>query len=207
MVDNFELIDNLLEFRNPDDDFYMVQLIKRAKDGRENMTCNNVVFRTVYIQKPGQLLELKDDLTAQADLFNARIYINLNVKSFRRCTLDCLSELAKRVKDDNYSKPYRIFDSVAGASGCTGQKRWVVDIDWDGIPDTEDREQYILELRRFIDSLKPEIPWFFTKIIAEIPTRNGVHLITTPFDLGEFRKSVYAAIDVHKNNPTLLWCK
>lgn len=204
MIDNFELIDGLLEFRS-EDDFYLLQIIKRSKDN-DDMASNNQVFRTVYIHRPGQLLEIKDDLINQAALFNARIYINLNVKSFRKCTLQCLGEIARRIENDDYKRPYRIFDSVAGASGCTGQKRWVIDVDWDGIPDTEDREQYILELRRYIDSLKPEIPSFFTKTIAEIPTRNGMHLITTPFDLGEFRKSVYATIDVHKNNPTLLWC-
>lgn len=204
MIDNFELIDRLLEFRS-EDDFYLLQIIKRSKDN-DDMASNSQVFRTVYIHRPGQLLELKDDLINQAALFNARIYINLNVKSFRKCTLQCLGEIARRIENDDYKRPYRIFDSVAGASGCTGQKRWVVDIDWDGIPESEDRKQYILELRSYIDSLKPDIPSFFTKIIAEIPTRNGMHLITTPFDMGAFKQSVYATIDVHKNNPTLLWC-
>ena len=203
MTDNFELIDRLLEFRG-DDDFYMLQIIRRAKDDRENMTSNNFVVRTVYIQRPGQLLELRDDLVRQARMFKARIYINLNVKSFRRCTLDCIAELAKRVRDDNYQKPYRVFDSVAGAAGCTGQKRWVVDVDWDGVPETEDRDIYLSELEQYINSLQPETEP--DKVVARIPTKNGVHLITSPFNLGDFRMSVYGAIDVHKNNPTLLWC-
>lgn len=200
-VDNFELIDRLLEFRS-DDDFYLLQIIKRAKEN-DGMTSNNQVFKTVYIQRAGQLLELKDDLTRQAAMFNARIYINLNVKSFRKCTLQSLAETARRVENNDYHKPYRIFDSVAGASGCTGQKRWVVDIDWDGVPETEDRELYVSELEQYIDTLKPETEP--SKVVARVPTRNGVHLIATPFDMGEFKQSVYRAIDVHKNNPTLLW--
>ena len=200
-VDNFELIDRLLEFRS-DDDFYLLQIIKRAKEN-DGMTSNNQVFKTVYIQRPGQLLELKDDLTRQAAMFNARIYINLNVKSFRKCTLQCLGEIARRVENNDYKRPYRIFDSVAGASGCTGQKRWVVDIDWDGVPETEDRELFVSELEQYIDTLKPETE--SSKVVARVPTRNGVHLITEPFDLGDFRKSYYRSMDVHKNNPTLLW--
>jgi hypothetical protein len=35
--------------------------------------------------------------------------------------------------------------------------------------------------------------------------KNGVHLITTPFNLQQFKEE-YQDIDVHKNNPTLLYC-
>lgn len=42
------------------------------------------------------------------------------------------------------------------------------------------------------------------KILAVIPTLNGVHLITKPFNLQKF-KELYPLIDVHKNNPTLLY--
>ena len=38
----------------------------------------------------------------------------------------------------------------------------------------------------------------------ELPTANGVHFITKPFDLQRF-KEIYPNTDVHKNNPTLLY--
>ena len=43
------------------------------------------------------------------------------------------------------------------------------------------------------------------KIIAQIPTKNGVHLITKPFNKSEFSK-IHKNIDIHKTNPTLLFC-
>lgn len=82
---------------------------------------------------------------------------------------------------------------------CAGEikgieSRWVVDIDekiiWSGIMD-------------FIDTLEPYSK--DTKYISNIPTKSGWHLITTPFNIAEFKK-VYPDIDVHKNNPTLLYC-
>lgn len=42
------------------------------------------------------------------------------------------------------------------------------------------------------------------KYVSCIPTKNGKHLITIPFDLRQFRK-IYLKIDVHKNNPTVLY--
>ena len=42
------------------------------------------------------------------------------------------------------------------------------------------------------------------KVFMTVPTKSGVHLITWPFDLGQF-KAKYPNIDVHKNNPTLLY--
>ena len=38
-----------------------------------------------------------------------------------------------------------------------------------------------------------------------IPTKSGYHLITEPFNLQQFKEK-YPNIDVHKNNPTLLYC-
>ena len=43
-----------------------------------------------------------------------------------------------------------------------------------------------------------------SKIYAYIPTKNGYHIITKPFNLKQF-KDKYPDIDVHKNNPTILY--
>jgi hypothetical protein len=38
----------------------------------------------------------------------------------------------------------------------------------------------------------------------KVPTKNGIHLITNPFNLNAF-KFGFPNIDVHKNNPTILY--
>jgi hypothetical protein len=42
------------------------------------------------------------------------------------------------------------------------------------------------------------------KIIANIPTKNGVHLITERFDVKSFSEQ-YPEIDIQRKNPTLLY--
>ena len=45
-----------------------------------------------------------------------------------------------------------------------------------------------------------------SKIYAIIPTKNGHHIITKPFDVRNF-SSQYPDIEIHKNNPTILYIK
>lgn len=51
-----------------------------------------------------------------------------------------------------------------------------------------------------IESLPPD----GTKLIKTISTQNGKHIITKPFRLDAFKKT-FPDIDVHKNNPTVLY--
>ena len=44
------------------------------------------------------------------------------------------------------------------------------------------------------------------KVKAVIPTLNGSHLITSPFNTEEFMRD-YPNFDIHKNNPTILYFK
>ena len=82
------------------------------------------------------------------------------------------------------------------AGEIKGEKsRWIIDCD-----DIEDTS-YLARIHDFISYLEPEGP----KSIATIKTKSGYHLITTPFNLQQFKEE-FPDIDVHKNNPTLLYC-
>ena len=59
-IDNFEQIENLLTFNN-EDEFYMLQLLKRKKENPD-MKGDSQPIKTVYLHRKGQLLELKEDL-------------------------------------------------------------------------------------------------------------------------------------------------
>ena len=43
------------------------------------------------------------------------------------------------------------------------------------------------------------------KYVTIIPTKNGSHIIMRAFNLQRFREK-YPDVDVHKNNPTILYC-
>lgn len=199
MTHNLNLIKPLLDFQS-EDDFYTLQIIKRRKDNPD-MNHGEWIIKTVYLRSIEQLDEIWSDLEELADKFDARIYINLNVKSFKRATLKCLKDMADRVAEDNYSKPYKIFDSAAGSIGASRNPRWILDIDW---PDPNinqfAKEQYINQVKENLMICEPQ----GEKVIAEIPTSNGIHLITTPFNRQVF---VHHEIDIHKNNPTLAYYK
>lgn len=56
------------------------------------------------------------------------------------------------------------------------------------------------ESKPYLDECHREAVYLF----AEIPTMNGCHLITKPFNLQKFKEK-FPKIDVHKNNPTVLY--
>jgi hypothetical protein len=198
-VDNFSELNKILNFEN-DDDFYMLQVLKRRKENPD-MDKNSIAIKTVYLHRENQLIDLKDDLIELAQKNNARIYLNPNRKSFKKCTLACLKEFADRISNEDYHKPYKIFDSVAGACGSKNAI-WIVDIDWDELQDVKSRYKYVYEMCDFINSLQPKNQE--NKIAMINHTKNGVHILTTPFNLYDFMQKY--DIQVHKNNPTLVWC-
>jgi hypothetical protein len=100
--------------------------------------------------------------------------------------------LAERIKNGTQNQK-GLFDSVVGQMK-TYEKRWIVDID------TKDNKE-ILNIKLAIDICQP---FGKDKIIAEIPTKNGYHLITERFDVMEFQKE-YPEISLQKKNPTLLF--
>ena len=42
------------------------------------------------------------------------------------------------------------------------------------------------------------------KFVGLIPTKNGSHILMKPFNLAKFKEK-YPDVNVHKNNPTILY--
>lgn len=82
--------------------------------------------------------------------------------------------------------------------------KWIVDIGDISIKD--DIKDYLIKL--WVEShhsTENVVKTFLCDFIyAEIPTVNGIHLITKPFNTQEFRTK-FPDVDVHKNNGTLLY--
>ena len=203
MIDNFELIKSLLEFPN-NDIYYHLQIIRRGKDHPE-LPAKNRMIKSYFINDINDLDFYEQEIKKLCEIFGARAYINLAPKSIERTTLLQVKYLSQRVYDGDYKKIWKSWDTCAGE--VKGEKpRWVVDID------SKDKFE-ILEIKRFINSLSAKIlpmldtipPTNRELVLTEIPTKNGIHLITKPFNLQQFKEK-YPDIDVHKNNPTLLYC-
>ena len=97
----------------------------------------------------------------------------------------------------DYNSARKAYESVCGEFGTGRDKRWIIDID----------EPEISPLMlAFIEYHCEPISTFESepKIITRLRTKNGWHLITKPFNMETFKKE-YPLIDVHKNNPTILY--
>ena len=193
MIDNFKLIKSLLEFSN-DDIYYHLQILRRGKDHPELPAANRVI-KPYFICSLESLDYVEEEIKKLCEFFGARAYINLAPKSIKKTTMLQLKYLAQRAYEGDFKKIWKSWNTCAGE--IKGEKsRWVVDVD-------ELLENNLLD-SMFWDFLRNLEP-IGSKFIAEIPTKSGYHLITTPFNLQQFKEK-YPDIDVHKNNPTLLYC-
>lgn len=193
MIDNFELIKPLLTFPN-DDTYYHLQILRRGKDHPELPAANRVI-KPYFICSLESLDYIEQEIKDLCKFFGARAYINLAPKSIKKTTILQIKYLAQRAYEGDFKKIWKSWNTCAGE--IKGEElRWVVDID-------DDVNIKWSNMMDYIDTLEPYSS--NTKYISNIPTKAGWHLITTPFNLQQFRKE-YPDIDVHKNNPTLLYC-
>lgn len=197
MIDNFKLIEPLLTFLN-DDIYYHLQIIQRKKDCPE-IGSNNRVIKSYFICRLESLEKIKQEVINLCKLFNARAYINLTPKSLKKTTLLQIKYLSERLYMNDLKKIWKSWNSCAGEIKGEGN-RWVVDIDGPTNGEISEFIEYQCE-----PIVKNFYGFVISKIIEYIPTKNGYHIITTPFNLQQFKEK-YPDIDVHKNNPTLLYC-
>ena len=199
MIDNFELIKPLLTFPN-DDIYYHLQILRRGKDHHELPAANRVI-KAYFICSLESLDYVEQEIKDLCKFFGARAYINLAPKSIKKTTMLQLKYLAERAYIGDYKKIWKSWNTCAGE--IKGEEpRWIVDVD-----DTNTDFTKLMDMS--IATYEPikydEQGKYCSKVIATIPTKSGYHLIATPFNLQQFKKE-YPDIDVHKNNPTLLYC-
>lgn len=202
MVNNFEIIKPLLKWDN-EDQFYFLQVLQRKKDAAPGMKVNGTnnnsrLIKAYYVKSLEYLEFITPEVIALCDLFNARAGINLNKRSFEKVALQHLKLVTDNIINKNYDKVYKTYSSAAGKFSHDNVKKWIIDIDKEEMESLEG-------IKYGIEGLPPVTTEGESKIIAEIPSRTGVHLITTPFRL-DFFKDLYPHIDVQKNNPTNLYC-
>jgi hypothetical protein len=200
MIDNFDRIKPLLEFPKQGDSFYFVQVLQRKKDhvgvrlgGSNN---NSRLIKAYHISSIEKLDIHKEEMIKLAELFNARVGINLNPRSFEKTAFQLLEKVAHQMQNKNFYDVRKAYDSVCGNYHAEMDKRWLIDID------TKDEE--ITQVVDFINELQSTIHNREYTILATIETKNGYHIITNPFNLDSFSKR-FPKIEVHKNNPTLLY--
>lgn len=196
--DNFQLIKPLLDFTDPKT-FYFIQILKRRKENPE-MKSGQSVVDNFYLYTEEDLDKLRDRLVERCEKHNARAYINLNRLDLEKIALYTQKEIIDLIIQQNFKAVKNAYATACGNHTSETNKRWVVDID-------EEQLHLLPDIRNLIGQLHSEIPGNKYRILAEIPTKSGVHIISEPFNMKKFSDTLGTSgpILVHKNSPTILY--
>ena len=208
MIDNFELIKPLFYFNEANYMFFHCQIVQRAKDHKPNKVKEGAI-NTYLIRSREHLDRLKDEIILLCEHYGARAYINVSGKGFDAMQNLMLMKLARNITENIIQNPKKILNSTAGELKSR-RPLWIVDID--DISIMEAVTDKLFEL--YVDTYKKEgsdisvnvlKEVWHNYIFAQIPTKQGVHLIVRPFNLQSFHKA-FPNVDVHKNSMgTLLY--
>jgi hypothetical protein len=201
MVNNFDNIRSLLKFPN-ENSFYFLQILKRRKDNPD-LGKDMVHIADYYIYNLEQFDGLKQRIIDQCNSENARAYFRLNVRDARKVAMQVLKRTVDYIVSENYRAVKNAFASCTGEYHSDPDKTWIVDVDWKDVPQGKDPDLYLNKIIAKIQELVFETGKDDT--IHTLVTKNGIHIISRPFNLKKFRE-VYPQIDVPKDNPTILYC-
>lgn len=192
MVDVLNDIKGFLLFES-DDDFYYLQIIQRKKEN-SGLGSNSRIIKNYYIGSISYLESKYDEIKGICKLFNARAMLRLNKRSYKKVALSTMVNIANSISNNEYSFIKKSYDRACGVCHNDKNKSWI--LDFDEAVDINNKTEVI----DFINSLEP----FGNKVLIELPTKSGIHLITKPFNLSTFSVK-YPSISVHKDNPINLY--
>ena len=198
MTDNFKLIrqyliDNGIPQHNASSlmKHYVVEIISRGKDNPD-MPAANRHFKNYYFPCIDKFDQYEPEIKKVCDALRMRAYISVNYKMYNQILMDTAAEYSARAAAHNYGKPYSVYEHCSGKYVNRKDKKFVVDID---------EEQMI-----FFDNIYDELK---DKVVLVVPTRTGMHLVTTPFNTLVFENKCINRLgfvpDIKKNHLTLLY--
>ena len=206
MVDNFKLIRDYLKFES-EDDFYFLQILQRKKDGPGpngiKVTGTNNKSRAIksyYISSVEYLDKIEGEVKHLCEYFNARAMIILSRKSYKETALLEMVQVSSMIMSGQYVNVKSSYNSSCAKSKSL-DKYFLIDIDEEDLEHKEFIKNYIQNEARCNDVE------YGKRILLELPTKHGCHLITTPFDVNGLLKVYSKNIHefVHKDGPTVLY--
>ena len=188
-MNNFKQIRSLLHYKNVGD-FYFIQLFKRRKDNPD-LAKSEKLIKSYSVFSLEEYDKLEEHILELCTEHNARAYIRLNRRNSRDVALHMITQISLSMVSKQTNHMYKIYDAICGRFNAEEQPTWVIDIDGD-----------INELGKVIDESYHIIGQ--TDTFIKIPTLNGWHIITKPFNRMLFAQK-FPLVDIHKDNPTLLY--
>ncbi len=189
MTNNFEQIKSLLRFDEPDH-FYFLQILKRRKDNPD-MKRDVSVIDNFFIYQIEDLNKLQDKIINLCESNNARACIRLNVRDAEKIALQTLKITTDCILNKDYKGVKSAYLSACGQYASDKNKKWIVDIDTKEDSVVTEVIEHLLTIPNML-------------IYAKISTKNGFHILVSPFNPKLFSDK-YPSIDLHKDNPTILY--
>ena len=195
-IDNFNI--GALWFDNLSDqgDFFFVQVIQRNKECNVNSKGNTI--KDYHFFDKETFLSKKKEIITLCKAFNARAYFWVNPRSCKEIQYGIIKEALEALELGTH-KLFKCVSKAIGKKRCNKYKsKWIMDFD------TKDWS-LINKYLEIVYKCRPD----GVKVNTFIKTVNGIHIISDPFDLEQFKQNVAIAkldnIDIHRNNPTLLY--
>jgi len=192
MIDVFNEIKPLLNFKT-EDDFYYLQILQRKKENPQ-LGSNSRVIKNYYIDSIEYLEERYNEIKSLCHQFNARAMLRLNKRSYRKVAFKTMQNIANSMANGNYLSIKKSYDRACGDGHNDKHKKYILDIDG------EFDNMWLCSLIEHINNIEPK----GDKIIIQLKTKNGIHLITKPFRVDILNES-YFNVDIHKDNPINLY--
>jgi hypothetical protein len=147
-----------------------------------------------------QYERMQPDIIATCNLHNARAYFRLNKRSLKKNAMQLLKKVTTMIIDENYKSVKNAYSSVSGEFSSDDDKKWIVDVDNVDLDGNfgSTHQSMLMTLKQLQMGTGRE------PMLTLIKSKSGVHIITRPFNVNEFKK-LYPYIDIHKDNPTILY--
>lgn len=199
-IDNFDIVKSLMDFEEKDNLFVHVQVLRRGKD-HPDLPAANKLIKAWVVRSREHLDKIKEEVVFLCEHYKARAYVSCAPKSIAKLNTLIMLKLADNQHTGNIINPWHVFNSACGELQGV-EKRWVMDVD-----DKDIAEFVMLEIDRLWVNAHPqdwgkprEAGW----LIRKIPTLNGIHFISRPFNLHEFKKR-FPDVEAKKNELTALY--
>lgn len=195
MIDVYDKILKFLVFES-NDDFYYLQILQRKKEN-SNLGSNSRVIKNYYINSIDYLESRYDEIKQLCHMFNARAMLRLNKRSYQKVGFKTIQNVANSMSNGEFMFIKKSYDRACGNGHNDKYKKWIIDID------NEEVSPLMLSYINYHCE-----PYGKTvsdsKIYDILPTKNGYHVITMPFNTKTFKEK-YPDVDIHKDNPINLY--
>lgn len=184
-VDNFDKLTTLMEYES-ENDFYIVEVIKRRKENTD-MATGAKVLKHWFLYK-GDLERKKYDIIRLCKQENARAYLRVNRRNAERVAIKTLQVIANLLETKQFKSAALAFYSAACDYHSDPRRIWQIDVD--DMKELQGISDYVYSLGSTIYTVNPTI--------------NGSHILCSGFDRRHF-KQLWPTVDIGKDANTVLF--